>query len=48
LDQHGWEWCYHAFRESPTWSLEHCEHPDCGERHDTTPRLELLKERWRG
>lgn len=46
FDRHGWDWCYHAFRESPIWSLEHCGDPNCGERHQTTPRLELLRERW--
>ena len=24
LNEYGWDWCYHAFREWPGWSVEHC------------------------
>lgn len=23
LNEYGWDWCYHAFREWPGWSVEH-------------------------
>ena len=46
FNENGWDWTYHAFRESPCWSVEH-KGPDG--RHMTpalsdTPRKRALLE----
>ena len=45
FNEYGWDWTYHAFRESPCWSVEH-EGPDG--RHmapaPDTPRKRALQE----
>ena len=43
--EYGWDWCYHAFRESTCWSFEH-EGPSFYELQPaktTTPRKALLE-----
>lgn len=32
MEEYGWDWCYHAFREWHGWSLEHSDNP-----HDNAP-----------
>ena len=44
FEQYGWNWTYHAFRESPLWSVEHQSRLG-GKRMNTTDRKELLL-RW--
>ncbi|MBR0459871.1 MAG: cellulase family glycosylhydrolase [Victivallales bacterium] len=47
FEEYGWDWTYHAFRESPVWSLEH-EGPD--RKHivpsKDNPRLRVMKAAW--
>ncbi|MBN2308332.1 MAG: cellulase family glycosylhydrolase [Candidatus Hydrogenedentes bacterium] len=39
----GWDWAYHAYRESKVWSLEHeAPDPDHIQEAETTNRLELF------
>ena len=32
FEEYGWTWCFHAFRESDVWSVEHNEDPMDRER----------------
>ena len=43
FEEYGWDWTYHAFRESTLWSVEH-EGPaqDSMKQVPTTPRKEVL------
>ena len=48
FEEYGWDYCYHSFRESDIWSLEH-EGPDNPSlkrvEHDTD-RMKVLKAKW--
>lgn len=46
FDEQGWDWAYHAFRESRLWDLELDADPEAKTRRDSTPRLELLRGYW--
>ncbi len=41
LEENGWDWTYHAFREHPCWSVEHDENKDNPTLRNTN-RQELL------
>ncbi len=47
FDEQGWDWAYHAFRESSTWDLELPANPEAKKRQGSTPRLELLRSYWK-
>lgn len=45
FEEYGWDWTYHAFREAPTWSLEHQGWaPRKFKRSSDNPRLRVIKE----
>lgn len=45
MEEHGWDWAYHAFREWDGWSVEHGEVKDDRAPSATpTPRERLLRE----
>jgi len=50
FEEYGWDWTYHAFRESPVWSIEHLELPVDKNRHEKaatdTARARVLKGWW--
>jgi len=46
FEKYGWDWTFHAFRESPYWSVEHVEDPTCPNRlipSADNPRMRVLK-----
>ena len=49
LNDLGWDWCYHAFREWDGWSVEH-EGPDAAHLvpSDDNPRKRILLEGFKG
>lgn len=43
FEEYGWTWCFHAFRESDVWSVEHNENPlDRERKKDMTKRKQVL------
>ncbi len=43
FEEYGWTWCFHAFRESDVWSVEHNENPlDRVRKKDMTKRKQVL------
>ncbi len=43
LEEHDWDWCYHAFRESKVWSVEHEGPPNnCVPASQDTSRKKVL------
>lgn len=49
FEEWGWDWCYHAFREWPGWSVEHADGPVDRNHHPKasapTARAQVLR-RW--
>ena len=47
FEEYGWDWTYHAFRESPVWSVEHENLPYDTQHHikavAPTDRLQILQ-----
>lgn len=49
FEEYGWDWTYHAFRESPVWSVEHADLPADRKNHPmaTTPtEREKVLRKW--
>jgi hypothetical protein len=44
MEEYGWDWAYHAYREWDGWSVEHDSNPDNRERTAVpTDREKLLR-----
>ena len=48
FEQYGWDWTYHAFRESNVWSVEHGTDPDDREPTQARTERERLLRDWFG
>jgi len=46
MEEHGWDWAYHAFREWNGWSVEHGPDRDDNERSATETGRERLLRSW--
>ncbi|MEJ0000602.1 MAG: cellulase family glycosylhydrolase [Verrucomicrobiota bacterium] len=49
FEDNGWDWCYHAFREWPGWSVEHANLPYDRDHHPlaTSPTdREIVLKKW--
>lgn len=44
FEEYGWDWCYHAFRESHIWSVEHSENRDDSMVRVNTNRKSFIME----
>ncbi len=51
MEEYGWDWTYHAFREAPMWSVEHVFDGNCkGAKavpSSDNPRMRVLKDGFR-
>jgi len=43
MEENGWDWSYHAFREADCWDAEMSTDRNDKTRYKSTPRLDLLK-----
>ena len=46
LEENGWDWAYHAFREWSGWSVEHGSDPKDNTRSQTPTSRQLLLQSW--
>ena len=48
FEEYGWDYCYHSFRESDIWSLEHegLDNPSLKKVVGDTDRMKVLKAKW--